>query len=128
MTLVDNQHKSATWTKQFISGKWVEGSGEKTIENMNPYTGEVIATWRSSSPEDIDQAYKSAQKSSVEWKATLPSVKEGVLRKVSSLMEERKNEIIQLLITESGSTASKLKQNLPRRNVLWMNRLHFLFE
>lgn len=107
MTLVDNQHKTATWTKQFISGKWVEGSGERTIENINPYTGEVIATWRSSSPEDINQAYQSAQKSSLEWRAALPSIKEGVLRKVSSLMEERKDEIIQLLITESGSTRIK---------------------
>lgn len=66
MPLVDNQHKTATWTNQFIAGSWVEGSGEKMIENINPYTGEVIATWRSSSQEDIDQAYESAQKSSVE--------------------------------------------------------------
>lgn len=107
MALVDNQHKRAVWTKQYISGKWVDGSGEKMIENINPYTGEVIATWRSSSHEDIDQAYESAKKSAVEWKASLPSIKEAVLRKVSSLMDERKEEIIQLLITESGSTRIK---------------------
>ncbi|CAI6034516.1 Benzaldehyde dehydrogenase YfmT [Paenibacillus sp. JJ-100] len=107
MTLVENQHKMGTWTKQYIAGKWVEGSGEKMLENINPYTGEVIATWRSSSPDDIDQAYESAKKSAEEWSATLPSVKEGVLRQVSSLMDERKEEIIQLLITESGSTRIK---------------------
>ncbi|MBR2566797.1 MAG: aldehyde dehydrogenase family protein [Paenibacillus sp.] len=107
MTLVENQHKMGTWTKQYIAGKWVEGSGEKMLENINPYTGEVIATWRSSSQDDIDQAYESAKKSAEEWSATLPSVKEGVLRQVSSLMDERKEEIIQLLITESGSTRIK---------------------
>lgn len=107
MTLVENQHKMGTWTKQYIAGKWVEGSGEKMLENMNPYTGEVIATWRSSSQDDIDQAYESAKKNAEEWSATLPSVKEGVLRQVSSLMDERKEEIIQLLITESGSTRIK---------------------
>ncbi|MGQ8874373.1 aldehyde dehydrogenase family protein [Paenibacillus sp. TSA_86.1] len=107
MTLAENQHATATWTKQYITGKWVEGSGDKMLENINPYSGEVIATWRSSSQDDIDQAYVSAQKSAVEWQATLPSVKEGVLRKMASLMDGRKEEIIQLLITESGSTRIK---------------------
>ncbi|MCK6073945.1 aldehyde dehydrogenase family protein [Paenibacillus silvae] len=107
MTLMDNQRTAATWTKQYISGKWVDGTGEKMLENINPYTDEVIAVWRSSSKEDIDRAYQSAKKSAVEWKAALPSVKEGVLRKMSSLMDERKEEIIRLLITESGSTRIK---------------------
>ncbi|UPK46325.1 aldehyde dehydrogenase family protein [Paenibacillus pabuli] len=105
MTLMETGH--TTWTKQFINGEWVEGSGEKTVENKNPYTGEVFATWRSSNKEDIDQAYEAAQKSSVEWKKSLPAVKESVLRKVSALMAERKEEIIKLLITESGSTRIK---------------------
>jgi len=105
MTLMDTEH--TTWTKQYINGQWVEGSGEKTMENINPYTGEVIATWRSSNKEDIDKAYESAQKNSIEWAKSLPAEKEKVLRKVSSLMAERKEEIIQLLITESGSTRIK---------------------
>lgn len=63
MTLMETGH--TTWTKQFINGEWVEGSGERTVENKNPYTGEVFATWRSSNKEDIDQAYEAAQKSSV---------------------------------------------------------------
>lgn len=105
MTLMEKT--SATWTKQYINGEWVEGSGEKTMENMNPYTGEVIATWRSSSKTDIDRAYEAAQKSSLEWRKSLPGIKEGILRKVSSLMTDRKEEILNLLITESGSTRIK---------------------
>lgn len=65
MTLMDNRHTAATWTKQYISGKWVDGTGEKMLENINPYTDEVIAVWRSSSKEDIDRAYQSAKK--VQW-------------------------------------------------------------
>lgn len=105
MTLMEKT--SATWTKQYINGEWVEGSGEKTMENMNPYTGEVIATWRSSSKTDIDRAYEVAQKSSLEWRKSQPGIKEGILRKVSSLMTDRKEEILNLLITESGSTRIK---------------------
>ncbi|GAB1155409.1 benzaldehyde dehydrogenase [Paenibacillus illinoisensis] len=105
MTLMEKT--SATWTKQYINGEWVEGSGEKTMENMNPYTGEVIATWRSSSKTDIDRAYEAAQKSSLAWRKSLPGIKEGILRKVSSLMTDRKKEILNLLITESGSTRIK---------------------
>lgn len=104
MTLMDTKQ---TWTKQYINGEWIEGSGEKTMENINPYTGEVIATWRSSNKEDIDRAYEAAKKGAVEWSQTLPSQKEEILRKVSMLMVERKDEIIQLLITESGSTRIK---------------------
>ncbi|WP_128101483.1 aldehyde dehydrogenase family protein [Paenibacillus sp. DCT19] len=104
MTLMDTKQ---TWTKQYINGEWIEGSGEKTMENINPYTGEVIATWRSSNKEDIDRAYEAAEKGSVQWSQTLPSQKEEILRKVSMIMGERKDEIIQLLITESGSTRIK---------------------
>lgn len=39
MTLMEKTH--ATWTKQYINGEWVESSGEKTMENINPYPGEV---------------------------------------------------------------------------------------
>lgn len=34
MTLMETEH--TTWTKQFINGEWVEGSGEKVLENKNP--------------------------------------------------------------------------------------------
>ncbi|WP_337032163.1 aldehyde dehydrogenase family protein [Paenibacillus illinoisensis] len=105
MTLMEKT--PATWTKQYINGEWVEGSGEKTMENMNPYTGEVIATWRSSTKTDIDRAYEAAQKSSLAWRKSLPGIKEGILRKVSSLMTDRKEEMLNLLITESGSTRIK---------------------
>ena len=43
----------------------------------------------------------------IEWRKSLPGIKEGILRKVSSLMTDRKEEILNLLITESGSTRIK---------------------
>lgn len=70
MTLMDTEH--TTWTKQYINGSWVDGSGEKTMENINPYTGEVIATWRSSNKKDIDKAYESAQKIRLNGRSLCP--------------------------------------------------------
>ena len=48
------------YDKQYIGGQWREGSGSAMLENRNPYTGEVLYTYRSASRQDLDDAYAAA--------------------------------------------------------------------
>ncbi|MGK5507166.1 aldehyde dehydrogenase family protein [Brevibacillus formosus] len=49
-----------TLDKQYINGEWRDGLGAKTLQDINPYNGEVIAEFKMANLEDIDAAYKAA--------------------------------------------------------------------
>lgn len=98
------------YAKQFINGSWADGSSEKTLNNVNPFSQESFFEMNSASEEDLDKAYQAAQDAFPAWKATPPSEKQALMLKVVSVMQERKEEIIELLIKEAGS--SEIKANI----------------
>lgn len=96
-----------SYTKQFINGEWKEGSSKKTIENINPYTGEELFTIQSASKEDLDQAYEAAYNAQPKWANMTVAEKQGLLQKLVEIMLEERETIIDWLIKESGSTYIK---------------------
>ncbi|MFG6120557.1 aldehyde dehydrogenase family protein [Thalassobacillus sp. B23F22_16] len=95
------------FTKQYINGEWIEGSSEKKVENINPYTEEVIGVIPSANAADLDKAYKGAKQAQKEWEKLLPAEKQAYFEKLVQVMDNRKEEIIDWLIKESGSTRIK---------------------
>jgi len=57
--------------------------------------------------DDVDQAYNSAKKAQKEWSAVNPYQKRDVIRKAADLLEERKDEMIDILVKNTGSTINK---------------------
>lgn len=106
-TVNNSERKQQTWTNQYIAGQWVEGTGEKMLENRNPYNNELIAEWKSSSKEDIDRAYRAAEKEGRKWAAMAPGERAKVMSAAVAVLDRRKDEIVQLLVRESGSTVIK---------------------
>ncbi|PJH69288.1 aldehyde dehydrogenase, partial [Salmonella enterica subsp. enterica serovar Typhimurium] len=70
------------------NGKWVEGTGESTLENKNPYTGEVLYEYKSASAEDVDRAYQAAEKAQKKWTALLPAERGEYLEKLLQAMRD----------------------------------------
>lgn len=99
--------KMNNYTNQFINGEWTQGSSEKTIKNINPFSGETINEFRSADEGDLDKAYLAAEKAQKEWADTLPQKKQEIMDNVAKALLERKDEIIDLLVHESGSTKVK---------------------
>ncbi|WP_458118936.1 aldehyde dehydrogenase family protein [Paenibacillus sp. Z6-24] len=108
MTLL--QSKFAKWNKQFIAGEWVEGSSDKTVKDINPYNGELLVEMKASSQEDLDLAYQTAYKAGKEWSKAPLGVRAQVIYKALAQMDERKEEIVELLIAEAGSTRIKAER------------------
>ena len=96
------------YKKQYINGKWVEGTGDSELENYNPYTGDLLYTYQSGSADDVDQAYKAAQEAQPKWEGLLPSERGDYLEKLLQVMVRREDEIRELLIEEAGSAPSKV--------------------
>ncbi len=99
-------------TQQFINNKWVAGKGGKAIENRNPYNNEIICEHSTASKEQIDQACQSAKKSQLKWKETPVSAKAALLNAIADKIEERKEEIRNWIIKETGGTYQKAELEL----------------
>ncbi|MUK90390.1 aldehyde dehydrogenase family protein [Ornithinibacillus sp. L9] len=93
--------------KNYISGEWRDGRGQSTIEVTNPYTNEKMETIQSASVEDIDEAYQSAKQVQQEWEKVNAFEKSSIMEKAVQLLEERREEFIEHLIEESGSSFIK---------------------
>lgn len=95
------------YTKQFINGQWREGSGDKMMDNFNPYTGKLIYSYRSASKQDVDDAYAAAVQAQPAWAATLPDERRAYMKKLGDVVRGMESEISDLLTEESGGTKVK---------------------
>ncbi|MBN8237045.1 aldehyde dehydrogenase family protein [Halobacillus kuroshimensis] len=96
-----------TFTKQYINGQWKNGSSEKFVENVNPYTEQSIASIPSANQDDLNEAYDAAVQAQEGWMTTLPAEKQTYFDKLLHVVQERKEEIVDWLVKESGSTIVK---------------------
>ncbi|MFL1897187.1 aldehyde dehydrogenase family protein [Aquimarina sp. 2-A2] len=93
---------------QFINGSWEESKQSSSdIENRNPYSGDKIDTIKGATQAEVDKAYAAAAQAAKTWSQTLPQERSEVLHKLTHVMQDRKEEIIEWLIKESGSTYIK---------------------
>jgi aldehyde dehydrogenase (NAD+) len=92
---------------QPIAGQWRVGSAGRDLYVMDPFTGESLLKLSMASHEDLDQAYHVAQTAQVEWAATGPTARGDIMRRAVDIFDERKQEILDWLIRESGSTRIK---------------------
>ncbi|SFK37807.1 aldehyde dehydrogenase (NAD+) [Halobacillus dabanensis] len=97
----------STFTKQYINGQWKNGSSEKVVHNINPFTQQTIAQIPSANEEDLEEAYKAANDAQKSWMATVPVKKQAYFDRLLKVIHERKDEIIDWLVKEAGSTVVK---------------------
>ncbi|MBB6450949.1 aldehyde dehydrogenase (NAD+) [Geomicrobium halophilum] len=94
-------------SKQYINGEWREGRSEKTLENYNPYTNDLITTIRSANETDLDEAYQAAEQAQREWVKLSPADLQQHLQNLLQVMKEEKETIVDWLKKEAGSSATK---------------------
>ncbi|MFH1725450.1 MAG: aldehyde dehydrogenase family protein [Elusimicrobiota bacterium] len=89
--------------KQFIGGKWVEGTGKREIRVVNPAdTRQLLCVCRGASKADVEKALESARKAFPAWKATPAPARARYIEKVIRLARERKEELARILTLEEG--------------------------
>lgn len=104
---MSEQKKYDIQPKQFINGKWINGTSSKVFPNTNPYDLSTIFEMPLASPAEVDQAYKAAEAARQSWSQTPAGERGKLIRKVASIIKIRKEEIIDWLVKETGSTRIK---------------------
>lgn len=95
------------FTKMYIDGQWVKGSSDKSIDNLNPFTDETLFSIQSADESDLDKAYQAAKSAQTEWATMLPQNRRALIEKFAELTLTYKDDIIDWLVKESGSTRIK---------------------
>lgn len=85
-----------------IAGTWREGSGAAVAEIRNPATGALLASYRSASEADVEEALAAAQRAFPAWRATPAHERGKILRQAAALMRERAQAIARTLTLEEG--------------------------
>ncbi len=86
----------------FINGEWVESSTGETFDDINPATLEIIGKIHKASEEDVQRAVDSAQDAFDSWSCTPAPRRAKILFRAARMLEERKEELAQLMTIEMG--------------------------
>ncbi|TGB13523.1 aldehyde dehydrogenase family protein [Streptomyces sp. MZ04] len=92
---------------QYIDGEWKAGSGSWDIIDFNPYSGEKLASITVATADEVDQAYRAAERAQKEWGATNPYARRAVFERALRIIEDREDEISDAIVAELGGTRLK---------------------
>jgi aldehyde dehydrogenase (NAD+) len=90
-----------------VGGVWRPGRSGDVAPDLDPYTGEVLLEMSLADHRDVDEAYQAAARAQRDWAATRPQDRRNVLLRAARIVERRKDEIVDWLVRESGSTRIK---------------------
>ncbi|WP_328938266.1 aldehyde dehydrogenase family protein [Streptomyces tauricus] len=93
--------------QQYIDGRWRPGTGSWDIIDFNPYDGEKLASITIATVDEVDEAYRAAARAQREWAATNPYARRAVFEKALRIVEEREQEIAEVIVAELGGTRLK---------------------
>ena len=92
---------------QYINGTWRKGRSARRLDDRNPFNGEALLQMPLASVSDLDEAYQAAQAAQSDWAQLQPIQRSAQLEKLARVIQNRREEIIDWLIHESGSTRIK---------------------
>ena len=87
---------------QFIDGKWQQSSDKSTYEVINPATEEVLGKASKATPQDVDEALKSAEKGLEVWKKTAPWQRSYIIRRIADRIREKQDVLAKWMTLEVG--------------------------
>ena len=89
----------------FINGEWVDAISGETFESKNPADRtEVLGSFARSGAEDVDRAVQAARDAYPGWMMTPAPVRADYMLRVALLLEERKEELSEIMTREMGKT------------------------
>ncbi|MFD4760606.1 aldehyde dehydrogenase family protein [Streptomyces sp. NPDC058439] len=92
---------------QYIDGEWRTGTGSWDIIDFNPYNGEKLAAITIATEQEVDLAYRAAERAQRSWATTGPYQRRGVLERALRITEELHDGVVEAIVDELGGTLLK---------------------
>jgi len=90
--------------KQFIGGTWVDAADGATFDDLDPFTGDVVARVPAAGRADAAKAVEAAAAAFPAWSQTPPAARQAIFLKAADILEGRMDEVVSLLARETGCT------------------------
>ena len=90
--------------RQFVGGEWVAAAEGATYEDLDPFTGEVVANVPAGGRADADRAIEAAAAAFPAWSQTPPAERQRIFLKAADILESRTEEVVAMLARETGSS------------------------
>ncbi|MDP2675208.1 MAG: aldehyde dehydrogenase family protein [Dehalococcoidia bacterium] len=103
-------------TKLLIDGEWLEPATGRHYDDINPSTGEVVASVAEGGAEDVDRAVKAARAAFQDgaWSRLHASERGRLLYRLARLVEEHAQELAQIDAVDAGKpVTNSLRVDLP---------------
>jgi acyl-CoA reductase-like NAD-dependent aldehyde dehydrogenase len=79
-------------------------TAQKTFEDLDPYTGDVVAEVPAGGAEEARQAVEAAAAAFPAWAESLPAERQRIFLKAADVLEGRRDDVVGLLARETGCT------------------------
>src|ERR1700712_3324104 len=93
----------------FIDGSWGPAAANRTIDVVNPATGEKIGTVPHASISDLDRALEAAEKGFRMWRKISAYDRSKIMRKAADILRSRADAIGELMTQEQGKPLPEAK-------------------
>ncbi len=101
---MSTQAQTGLESRLFIGGEWSDATNGATFENLDPFTGDVVAEVAAAARPDAARAIEAAAEAFDAWSRTPPGERQRVFLKAADVLEQRESEIVSLLARETGCT------------------------
>ncbi len=98
----------------YINGQQVNGSGKNNGDVFNPATGEISAKIAFATEEETSLAIEAAKNALTSWSKTPPLKRARVMFKFKELIEQRTDELAEIITREHGKVFSDAKGEIAR--------------
>jgi succinate-semialdehyde dehydrogenase/glutarate-semialdehyde dehydrogenase len=85
-----------------IANEWRPAASGRTLEVLNPATGDVLGRIPHAGPEDLDAALEAARLGFLAWRKVSAFERSRVMRKAAQLLRDRADHIVRLMTMEQG--------------------------
>ena len=92
-----------------IDGAWTAAQGGKTLDVMNPATGEVNGAVAHAERADLDVALAAADRGFAAWRRVSAFERSKLLRRAADLLRERADDIARLMTLEQGKPLAEAR-------------------
>ena len=92
-----------------IDGAWTAAQSGRTLDVMNPATGDVNGTLAHAEIPDLDRALDAAERGFATWRKVSAYDRSKIMRKAADLLRERAEMIAPLMTMEQGKPIAEAK-------------------
>ena len=91
-------------TQQFIGGEWVDAADGASFDDLDPFTGDVVARVPAGTRADARAAVEAAIDAFVPWSEAPPALRQRVFLRAADALDARHDEVAGWLTRETGCT------------------------